>query len=119
MTIASLKGKAIWRKTKSLLGRGYNWLTAQELKIARYFQHKIPAGFEITRIVFLLIKIALGLFILFTALWLLVGIFLIMAFIISSNDPKTSQEILEETPGSSEHKNKYPWEYDEWGGHRG
>lgn len=120
MTTATVKGKALWQKTRQMLGRGYHSLTTKELQLARFLQQKIPAGYEITRFVFLLIKVALIILLFMIALWLVFAVLAIIAVIVSLTDnQKDSQKILEETPGSFEHSAKYPWEYDEWGNHRG
>lgn len=85
MTTATVKGKALWQKTRQMLGRGYNSLTAKELQLASFLQQKIPAGYEITRLVFLFIKVAIGIFLtlffLWVVSWILLIIFIVFAFL--------------------------------------
>ncbi|MFD1260391.1 MULTISPECIES: hypothetical protein [Entomomonas] len=106
----------IFQRTRRVLGRGYELITIQELKIARALQNKIPCGYILTRILGLLFKLALIVFLVFIGSWILFGVLAIMAFWFS--DSKTSQQILEETIGSSEHHHKYPWRYDEDGNYK-
>lgn len=125
MTIQSKP--TIFQRTRRVLGRGYELITIQELKIANALQNKIPCGYILTRILGLLFKLALVVFLIFIGSWIIFGILIVFGFfMIDSNKTRErlktendmdfgSNQYDYETPGTLEHIAANPDLYDSHG----
>lgn len=108
------KGTLIQR-TCRLLGCSYTLFTTQEIKLAQALRCKFSFGYLLVRILGFFTKVFLAFALVFILSWF---IFIALAFFVP-HSTKTSQEMLEETIGTMEHRNKNPWQYDDWGDYRG
>lgn len=104
MTIQA-KGTLLQR-TRRMLGRGYQLLTIQEIKLANALQRKFSFGYSLVRILGFIVKLALAAVLLFLFAWLLVLILAILAIFNSnvSKDDKSDEPIY----GTDRYETKYP-----------
>lgn len=106
----------IFQRTRRVLGRGYELITIQELKIANALQNKMPGGYILTRILGLLFKLALVVFLIFIGSWIIFGILAVWAFFaadLSTEQQEKERREQEESYGTYEHRIKYPSMYDD------
>lgn len=111
------KGTLIQR-TCRLLGRGYTLFTIQEIKLAQTLQRKFSFGYLLVRTLGFFTKVFIAFALVFILSWFIFIALAVFAFFVP-HLTKTSQEVLEETIGSMEHRNKNPWQYDDWEDYRG
>lgn len=106
------------QKSRRVLGRGYELFTIQEIKLAQKLQKKFSFGYALGRVLGFITKLLIAVILFFVLGWFLIFALAALGFFVSKNK-QSSYEILEETIGSSEHRNKYPWRYNEWGDFQG
>ncbi|UYZ83049.1 DUF3742 family protein [Entomomonas sp. E2T0] len=112
--ITQAKGTLLQR-TRRMLGRGYQLLTIQEIKLANALQRKFSFGYPLVRILGFIVKLALVAVLLFLFAWLLVIVLAIVAFFVadfSKERQEKERKAREETYGTIEHMTKYPTMYD-------
>lgn len=90
MTIQA-KGTLLLQKTRRMLGRGYQLLTIQEIKLANALQRKFSFGYPLVRILGFIVKLALAVALFFLLSWLLLIVFAIFAFLNVNHEAKETE----------------------------
>lgn len=81
-------------------------------------QRKFSFGYLLVCTLGFFTKVFLAFALAFILSWFIFIALAVFVFFVA-HSTKTSQEMLEETIGTMEHRNKKPWQYDDWGDYRG
>lgn len=89
MTTYSKSSSSIWQKIANLFSNGYRKVASRELQVANALRSKLSGfGYALTRIVFLVVKLAVVVVLAWLAMWLFIFMLVWLAFKFITADRK-------------------------------
>jgi len=93
------------QRTRRVLSRAFELWSIQETKLFNAAKRKSSWVYPLARVVALIIKLALIVFLIFIATWLIAALFLIFAFLGSKSSPTKEDDVIY---GTDRYETKYP-----------
>lgn len=93
------------QRTRRVLSRAFELWSIQETKLFNAVKGKPAWAYLLVRMAALIVKLALIVFLVFIATWLIAALFLIFAFLGSKSSPTKEDDIIY---GTDRYETKYP-----------